>query len=327
MSGDILNKMDERKAVKRRNEEHYQQLLKEISNDCKVANENWLNEQCWEVEDLERHFRTKEMHQKIKQMAIKTKTNINMGCIKDRNGIILFDKEKIAERWVEYIKELYRDNREPMPQFTTATGQNILKEEVEHVRHLMKNGKATGPDDLPAEALKSLDEYNIDIITTLCNIIYNTGYIPTEMKQSIFVQYPKKQKHKIAMEYRTISLMSHVTKLLLKIIQVRITAKINKEVSELQSGFRLGMGIRERIFNLRSICERVPLVCKEVYICFIDFTKTFDRVKHSKMIKCLTDIGDDDTELQIITKLYWEQSAVVRTESGLTAECKIKKGV
>ena len=47
----------------------------------------------------------------------------------------------------------------------------------------MKNGKATGPDDLPAEALKSLDEHNIDIITTLCNIIHNTGYIPTEMKK------------------------------------------------------------------------------------------------------------------------------------------------
>ena len=100
-----------------------------------------------------------------------------MGCIKDRNGNILFDKEKIAERWTEYIKELYSDNREPMPQFTTATGQNILKEEFKNVIHLMKNGKATGPDDLPAEALKSQDEHNIDIITTLCNIIYDIGYI------------------------------------------------------------------------------------------------------------------------------------------------------
>ena len=66
-------------------------------------------------------------------MINKSKTNINMGCIKDRNVNILFDKEKIAERWVEYIKELYNDNREPMPQFTAATGQNILIEEVENV--------------------------------------------------------------------------------------------------------------------------------------------------------------------------------------------------
>ena len=91
--------------------------------------------------------------------------------------------KKIAERLVEIIKELYDGNTEPMPQFTTSTGQNILKEEVENVIHLIKNGKATGPGNLPAEALKSLDEHNIDIITTLCNIIYNTGYIPTEMKE------------------------------------------------------------------------------------------------------------------------------------------------
>ena len=121
--------------------------------------------------------------------------------------------------------------------------------------------------------------------------------------------------------------MSHVTKLLLRIIQVRITAKINKEVSELQSGFSSGMGIREGIFFLRSICERALEVDKDVSICFINYTKAFDQVKHSEMIECLMEIGVDDTELQIITKLYWGQSAVFRTESALTAECKIKKGV
>ena len=138
----------------------------------------------------------------------------------------------MAETWVEYIKELYDNNREPIPQFTTATGQNILKEEVENVINAIKSGKATGPDDLPAEALKSLDEHNIDIITILCNTIYDTGYIPTEMKQSIFVPIPKKPKVQNYTEYRSISHMNHVTKLLIKIIQVRITAKINKEVSE-----------------------------------------------------------------------------------------------
>ena len=186
----------------------------------------------------------------------------------------------------------------------------------------MKNGKATGPDDLPAETLKSLDAHNIDIITTLCNIIYDTGYIPKEMKQSIFVPIPKKPKAQNCNEYRT---MCHVTKLLLKIVHVRITTKINKEVSEFQIGFRCGMGMREGIFNLRSIGKRALEVGKEVCICFIDYIKASDQVKHSKMIECLKEIGVDDTKLKTTTKSYWEQSAVVRTESGLTAECKIKK--
>ena len=131
----------------------------------------------------------------------------------------------------------------------------------------------------------------------------------------------------ICTEFRTISLLSHVTKLLLNKIQQRMANKIDKEVSRLQSGFRPGTGTREGIFNLRTICERATDVQKDVYICFIDYTKAFDRVKNFKMIECLSDIGMDDKDLQIISKLYWEQSASVRTESGVTSEFKIKKEV
>ena len=178
----------------------------------------------------------------------------------------------------------------------------------------MEDGKATGPDELPAEALKALDEHNIEIITSLCNIIYNSGMIPTEMKHSVFITQPKKPKAMICTEFRTISLMSHVTKLLLKKkIQQRMANKINKEVSKLQSDFRPGTGTREGIFNLWTICERATDVQKDVYICFIDYTKALHRVKHFKMIECLSEIGIDHKDLQIISKLYWEQSASVRT--------------
>ena len=119
--------------------------------------------------------------------------------------------------------------------------------------------------------------------------------------------------------------MSHVTKLLLKIIQQRVANKIDKEVSRLQTGLRPGTGIRGGIFNLRIICERATDVQKDVSICFIDYTKAFDRVKHFKMMECLSEIGIDDEDLQIITKLYWEQSESVRTESGMTSEFKYRK--
>ena len=151
--------------------------------------------------------------------------------------------------------------------------------------------------------------------------------IPTEMKHPVFKAVLKKPKAMICTEIRTISLIGHVTKLLLKIIQQRMAKKTGKEVSRLQSGFRPGTGTREGIFNLRIICERATDVQKDVYICLIDYTKAFDRVKHFKMIECLSEIGKGDKDLQIISKLYWEQSASVRTESGMTSEFKIKKGV
>ena len=68
--------------------------------------------------------------------------------------------------------------------------------------------------------------------------------------------------------------------------------------------------VHEREYLIYStICERATDVQKDVYICFIDYTKAFDRVKHLKMIECLSEIGMDDKDLQTITKLYWEQSA------------------
>ena len=118
----------------------------------------------------------------------------------------------------------------------------------------MKKGKATGSDEISTEMLRALDDENIDVITNLCNIMHNSGVIPTDLKQSIFITLPKKSKALSCTEYRTISLMSHVTKLLL-VIEQRIVKKIDNEVSRLQSGFRTGSGTREGIFNLRTGCE------------------------------------------------------------------------
>ena len=240
---------------------------------------------------------------------------------------IKIEQEEIDKRWVEYIKELYDDDRAPMPQFEVTSGQSILKEEVEKMIQSMKKGKATGSDEISTEMLRVLDDENIDVITNPCNIMYNSGVIPTDLKQSIFITLSKKSKAQSCTEYRTISLMSHVTKLLLKVIEQRIVKKIDNEVSRLQSGFRTGSGTREGIFNLRTVCERATDLGKDVYICFIDYTNAFDRVKHSKIIECLSEIGIDDKDLQIITKMYWEQTAVVRTEHGITEEFQVKRGV
>ena len=107
----------------------------------------------------------------------------------------------------------------------------------------MKNGKATGS-------------------------IYNTGNIPTELEKSIFITILKKAKVHDYIEFRTISLMSHVTKTLLKIIQKRIANEIDQECSNLQmqSGFRPGIGTRVGIFNSQTILERAIKVQQDACI-------------------------------------------------------------
>ena len=119
-----------------------------------------------------------------------------------------------------------------------------MKEEIQKALKSMKDGKATGTDAFGKETLKALDEHNIEIITSFCNIIYNSGMIPTIMKHSVFITLPKNPKAMICTEFTAISLMRRVAKLLLKIIQQRMANKIDKEVSRLQSGFRPGTDTR-----------------------------------------------------------------------------------
>ena len=205
-------------------------------------------------------------------------------------------------------------------------GPVILREEVRKTINSLRPGKAPGDDEISTEMLQALDEIGIDKITVLCNKIYDSGYIPEDMKKSTFIPLPKKPKAVNCTDFRTISLMSHVTKILLKIILYRNSAAIDREIGENQSGFRKGKGTREGIFNLRTINERYLEKQKDVYICFIDYEKAFDRVNHEKLIEKLKLAGMDGKDVRIIARLYWEQAAVVRTDQGNSEGIEIRRG-
>ena len=97
----------------------------------------------------------------------------------------------LSKRWVENTPNLYNDNIDDMPTFPITSGENILKEEVQRVMKSMKDGKAMETDELSTEMLRALDEENLDSLTQLCNIIYESGHISTEMEHSMFVTIPK----------------------------------------------------------------------------------------------------------------------------------------
>ena len=124
---------------------------------------------------------------------------------------------------------------------------------MKHAIKKLKNNKATGTDLIAAEMLKALDDGPIEKLTQLCNEIYNTGYWPKDLKDSIFIHIPKKPKATRCQEYRTISIMSQVTKLLLKIVMDRMKMKVEAELDDAQRGFRQGKGTREGLLNLRHV--------------------------------------------------------------------------
>ena len=325
MTEDILKLMDKRRQAECNNE-NYEAIHKEIRNKCDEAKENWIKEKCKEIE-LHQRSTPKVMYRNIEEIIGK-RTCSSTGCLKTKEGSIIMDKEKILERWAEYIGELFEDNRKEHDVMKkNFAGPSIMKDEVREAMRKMKTGKATGPDGLSIELIEALEEFGIEKVTTLLNEIYDTGQIPVDMSRSIFIALPKKPGATDCELHRTISLMSHVTKLLLRIIMMRVRNKINPEIAEEQCGFVEGKGTTNAIFILRTLIERALQIQKDVYLCFIDYTKAFDRVRHDEIIKELTKLKIDGKDLRIIKNMYWEQTAAMRVEGEISAFQKIKRGV
>ena len=127
--------------------------------------------------------------------------------------------------------------------------------------------------------------------------------------------------------YCTIALISHASKVMLKILQARVQQYVNGELPNVQAGFRKGRGTRDQIANIRWIIEKARELQKNIYFCFIDYAKAFDCVDHNKLWKIIKKMGIPDHFTCLLRNLYGGQKATVRTGHGTTDWFKTGKGV
>ncbi|MBJ5542592.1 reverse transcriptase family protein, partial [Salmonella enterica subsp. enterica serovar London] len=139
------------------------------------------------------------------------------------------------------------------------------------------------------------------------------------------IPLPKKGDSKDCSNYRTIALIPHASKVLLKIIQQRIAPTIERELPDVQAGFRRGRGTRDHIANLRWIMEKAHEYQKSIYMCFIDYKKAFDCVDHDKLWRALHELGVPTHLVKLLQSLYTNQEATVRISYGDTGWFKIKE--
>ena len=137
-------------------------------------------------------------------------------------------------------------------------------------------------DNIQAEMIKASGEEGIDVYHKLRTKIWEKGKWPSDWKRAIFIPLPKKEDLQLCSNYRTISLISHASKILLKVIMKRIENKLEEEVSNTQEGFRKNRGTRDHIFNLQMIIKKYHEVNTGLHTCFIDYSKAFDcaRLRH-----------------------------------------------
>ena len=150
----------------------------------------------------------------------------------------------------------------------------------------------------------------------------------TEMENISFDPSPQQgQSKRTFSTYHTIALISHATKVMLKILQARLQQYMNRELRDVHARFRKGRGTRDQIANIHLTIEKAREYQKNIYFCFIDYAKVFDCVDHNKLWTILREMGISDHLTFLLENLYAGEVATVRTGHGTKDWFQIGKGV
>ena len=153
---------------------------------------------------------------------------------------------------------------------------------MNYVKLLIFN-KASGGDEIPVELFQILKDDAVKVLPSIWQQIWKTQQWPQDWKRSVFIPILKKGNAKECSNYHTVAFISHE----LKIPQVRLQQYVNRELSDVQAGFRKGRGTRDQIANIHWISEKARAFQKNIYFSFIDYAKAFDCVDHNRLWRFL----------------------------------------
>ena len=128
--------------------------------------------------------------------------------------------------------------------------------------------KARGGDGIPVELFQILKDDAVKVLHSLCQQIWKTQQWPQDWKRSVYISIPKKSNAKECSNYHTIALISHASKVMLKILQARLQQYVNRELPDVQAGFRKGRGARDQIANIRWIIKTARVPEKHLFLLY-----------------------------------------------------------
>ena len=186
---------------------------------------------------------------------------------------------------------------------------------------------ASGGDGILLELFQILKDNAVKVLHSMCQQIWKTQQWPQDWKRSVFIPIPKRGNAKECSNCHTTALISHASKLMIKILQARLQQYVNCELPNVQSGFRKSRWTRYQIANICWIIKKARNFQKNIYFCFIDCAKAFNCMDHNKLWKIRQEMEIPDHLTCLLRNLYACQEAAIRTGHGTTDWFKIRKGV
>ena len=183
----------------------------------------------------------------------------------------LIKAEDTKKRWQQYTEELYKKifmTQKTMMAWSLTQSQTSCN--AKWALGSITMNKASGGDDIPVELFQILKDDAVKVLYSVCQQIWKTQQWPQDWKRSDFIPISKKGNAKECPNYRTITLISHASKIMLKILQARLQQYVNYELPDVQAGFRKGRETRDQIANIRWITEKAREFQKNIYFCFIE---------------------------------------------------------
>ena len=185
--------------------------------------------------------------------------------------------------WTELIEKKDLNDPDNHNGVITNLESDILECEVKWALRTITMNKATAGDGNTDELFQILKDDAVKVLDSICQQIWKTQEWPQDWKRLVCIPIPKKGNDKECSNYSTIALITHASKVVLKILQARLQQYVNRELPDVQAGFRKGKGTRDQIANICWIIEKTRQFQKNIYFCFLDYAKAFDSVDHNKL--------------------------------------------
>ena len=243
---------EKRREVKgKREKERYSHLNAEFQRIGRREKKAFLSDQCKEIEENSTMGRLEISSRKLRYQG-------DISC-KDEHWYGPNQSRNIKKRWQEYTEELYKtDLHDPYNHegVITHLEPDTLECEVKWALGTIIMNKTSGGDGIPVELFQILKDDAMNVLHSICQQIWKTQQWPQEWKKSVFIPIPKKGNAKECSNYCTNALISHASKVMLKILQARIQQYVNCVLPDVQDGFRKGRGTRDQIANICWIIEK-----------------------------------------------------------------------
>ncbi|GJY99195.1 aminopeptidase M1 [Tanacetum coccineum] len=266
----------------------------------------------------------------------------NVRFIKDEGGRTIVREDDIKKRWGEYFSTLFNEtlSEDHLPEGGREVGSTsphthfdfdcyysrINQGEVRAALQKMGRNKAIGPDQIPIEAWKCLEDEGVKWLTRLFNKIFPSAKMPDEWRLSEVIPiYKNKGDAQTCSNYRGIKLLSHTMKLWERVIERRVRRETR--VSENQFGFMPGRSTTEAIHLLRSLMEKYRERQRDLHMVFLDMEKAYDSVSRQLVWKTLIDKGTPRRYLKVIQDMYEGAKTRVRTTVGNTDFFPVEVGL